>query len=141
MRTFAALSAAALLSGCATIIEGPSQRIAVTTDPPGATCGFWRGHDLIAKVVTPGAVTVDKTFGRITVNCRKDGYEQAFYQNRPEVAAATLGNAVIGGIVGAGIDAATGASVKYDSAVNLTLLPREPAAPAVATLAPFVPTM
>jgi hypothetical protein len=45
--------------------------------------------------------------------------------NKSGNAKATLGNILLGGVVGWGIDSATGADNKYTSPVNITLIPKK----------------
>lgn len=126
MRKFVcAVSVALALGGCASIVEGTSQEIAVNTDPTGAKCLLERQGITIAQVnSTPGSVRIDKTKHDITVICSKDGYEDARYHNKSDVAAMTAGNIILGGGVGWIIDSASGADNKYDASVFLTLAPQ-----------------
>jgi hypothetical protein len=66
----------------------------------------------------------------------KDGYQQTTYLNHSGVAGATFGNIVLGGGVGWAIDSASGADNKYESPVNMTLLPATAASPALTTKPP-----
>lgn len=121
------------LGGCSTIIEGRRQDITVNTNPAGASCTLNRLNAEIARVgSTPGTVNVEKTKHDITVICNKDGYQQATYLNHSGADIATVGNIVLGGGVGWDIDSATGSDNKYDTTVNITLLPTG-AAPSAST--------
>lgn len=120
----AAIGLIAMLGACSSIVEGTSQDISVNTDPQGARCEFKRQGESIGLVdPTPGEVTVDKTKHDIVVTCEKEGYQQASYLNKSDVAGATVGNAIAGGLIGWGIDSATGADNKYESSVFLELQP------------------
>ena len=120
------LPALVLLSACSSIIEGTSQEIMVNTNPAGASCSLNRQGMSIARIdPTPGAATIKKTKYDITIECDKDGYQEATYLNHSSVAGATFGNIVLGGGVGWAIDSASGADNKYDSPVNITLVPEE----------------
>ncbi|MBO6541547.1 MAG: hypothetical protein JJ939_14395 [Alphaproteobacteria bacterium] len=113
------------LAGCSSIIEGTSQEIAVNSDPAGAKCDFEREGRTIGTInSTPGVVHIDKTKHDITIKCSKDGYEDASYLNRSDVAAMTAGNIILGGGVGWIIDSASGADNKYDASVFVTLAPK-----------------
>src|SRR5712691_8599103 len=64
----------ALLSGCASVVKGSSQSIAITTPPTdGAQCtlsssqGNW-------QLTSPGAVTVEKSMDAMQVRCVKPGW-------------------------------------------------------------------
>ena len=120
----AAVFAAVSLSGCASIISGTSQEIKVVTNPPGANCQLVRDGVVIGQVYqTPGNVTIDKTKNDITLVCRKDGYQEASYVNHSGIDGATYGNIVLGGAVGWGVDSSIGADNRYDSVVNLSMVP------------------
>jgi hypothetical protein len=113
-------------TGCSTIIEGRNQTITVNTNPPDAHCTLNRNGSPIAEISeTPGSVLIEKTKYDITIVCKKSGYEEANYFNKSGVAGATIGNVLAGGLIGWGIDSATGADNKYDSPVNITLVPKE----------------
>lgn len=141
MKIYALAAAAALavcLSGCASIIKGSSDSIAITTPPTtGANCtltnprGSW-------SVVSPGAVTVQRSKGDVDIVCKKEGWADATGRIPSDFQGWTLGNILIGGIIGVGVDASTGAMNDYPNAfaVPMQQLPATaaPAAePAAAT--------
>src|SRR4051794_34561676 len=92
------------LSGCASILDGRSQEIAVSTDPPGAECGFYREEGVRIATIerTPGSAVVKKTRNDIWIVCAKPGYQPAIYLNH---SGAALAN-VVGGIFTLGISTA-----------------------------------
>jgi hypothetical protein len=111
-------------AGCSTIVEGTSQKIIVNTNPNGAECGLYRQGTRIGSVPnTPGSVLIEKTKHDIWMVCVKQGYQQATYYNHSGAAGATFGNIVLGGGIGWAIDSATGSDNKYDSPVNISLVP------------------
>ncbi len=111
-----------LLGGCSSIIEGTSQEIVINTTPEGAKCQLKREGIVIASVEeTPGGVTIKKTKHDILIECTKKRYEKATYMNKSEAAGATVGNVLAGGLIGWGIDSASGADNKYTSPVNISL--------------------
>jgi len=117
------LCVAFAVSGCASIASGTSQQIVVNTNPPGATCEFVREGNVIAKLATPGDVTIRRTKHDILLKCSKEGYQQATYYNNSGIEEWTYGNAIIGGLTGWGIDSATGSDNRYDGYVNMTMVP------------------
>lgn len=120
--TLAALGVAAIaLAGCATVIKGTSQSIVITTPPvSGAYCilssaeGNW-------PVTTPNVVTVDKSKEDILVKCTKPGYQEASASIPSDFQGWTLGNLVLGGLIGVGVDAATGAMNEYPRAFAIPM--------------------
>lgn len=113
--------------GCAAVFDGTTQQISVNTTPPEARCRLMRLASPIGEIPsTPGAVTIQKTKHDITIVCSKPGFVDATYQNHSGIAGATFAN-ILGGIITGGIawgiDSASGADNKYESQVNMTLLP------------------
>ena len=129
----------ALMSGaCSSIIEGTSQEIMVNTNPNGAKCVFNREGGVIGTIdTTPAALTVKKTKDDITVVCSKEGYQDASYLNHSGAAGATFGNIILGGGIGWAIDSASGADNKYDTPINITLVPKPQ--PVTSNTKPAVP--
>jgi hypothetical protein len=120
------LTLLSVLSACSSIIEGTNQEITVNTNPSGANCSLERQGMSIARVEpTPGAATIKKTKYDIIIYCNKEGYQEASYLNHSGAAGATFGNIVLGGGIGWAVDSAAGADNKYDSPVNITLVPEE----------------
>lgn len=125
MRSIIAMAALVALSGCSSIVEGTNQTLTVNTTPPGATCDFNRENRVIGTIQsTPGSLLVEKTKHDINVVCHKDGYEDATFFNKSDVAGATVGNIILGGGIGWAIDSASGADNKYTEVMNITLLPK-----------------
>lgn len=120
----ASLVGLAGLGGCATVTTGHSQSIVVDSDPQGAECRLKRGEKDVGVVnPTPGSATVDKGFGKIDVRCAKPGFDETAEVLTPEFQAMTLGNVIIGGVIGILVDAASGAMAKYPNAVKVALFP------------------
>ena len=116
-----------MLGACSTIVSGRSQNIAVATEPPGAACDLSRSDgSTVQKIATvsetPGTALVEKTKYDITIVCHKAGFQDAMVVNKSGTEAATVGNVIAGGLIGWGIDSATGADNKYDSPVTVTLI-------------------
>jgi hypothetical protein len=112
--------------GCATVVTHGFQTIAVQTDPAGADCTFSRDGLPLARVnPTPGEALVGKSSGALSLLCRKEGYVDAAAPMESGFQAMTLGNVLIGGIIGLVIDASTGAMTTYPDTVTITLLPHE----------------
>jgi ABC-type Fe3+-hydroxamate transport system substrate-binding protein len=136
MLGFAASAAMAVaLSGCATIVEGTTQSVSVSTPPEqGAQCtlvnsqGTW-------YVTSPGSTTVHKTKTDLDVTCNKPGYQTGHVVAASHFAATTAANVLAGGVIGLGVDAASGTNYYYNSPILVPLGPTMggPATPSSAT--------
>ncbi|HEY7841761.1 MAG TPA: hypothetical protein VIC61_09350 [Gammaproteobacteria bacterium] len=112
------------IGGCATVTTGTTQAITVETTPPGATCKLMREGQLIAAVnPTPGSATIGKDKDEIEINCEKDGFLPTSQSLTSTFQGATLGNILLGGIIGVFIDAGSGAANKYPTSLMITLVP------------------
>ncbi len=79
---------------------------------------------------TPGVVKVDKTKHDIIMTCTLPGYQDANVNLESGYGAGTFGNIILGGVIGWGIDEATGAANKYPSTANVRFVPLGYSAPA-----------
>ena len=116
-----------LATGCGSIIGGTSQELEITSTPPGADCAIYREGLIIGRVnPTPGTVTVKKSRTDLVITCTKLECEPAQTSCTSGVEPWTIGNIVfglIGGPIGVVIDHSTGGVNKYDSPVNVNLVP------------------
>jgi hypothetical protein len=134
MKNYAVLLGLLLLPGCATIFEGTSQSVAISTDPPGADCTIDRAGSRVGQVnPTPGLIHIDKSKNDLTVSCKHAGYQTATVAQSSKFQLTTFGNILIGGVVGVVVDAASGANFEYPTDVRMSMAP-DPAAVPVAAL-------
>jgi hypothetical protein len=130
VRLVVAAALAAPCVGCASVTRGTTENISISSTPAGATAEV-SGLDNPTACVTP-CVVVAKRSADITVTVSKDGYEPQVVPLTKEVpgagAAGFAGNLVLGGLVGMGVDAATGAA--QDHKPNPVIVTLQPAAPA-----------
>ena len=113
------------LSGCASIVKGTTQKITIKTNPPGATCRVEQNNNTIATISpTPDIINVPKSKHDLTLTCNKPSYRTAVHVIPSDVEAMTMGNILLGGVIGLAIDAGTGAMNKYDANVTITLTRR-----------------
>ena len=132
MQKFAALALVALLPACATVVEGTSDTVTLSTTPAGATCTVDRDGERVAAVAaTPGSVRISKSRHDLNVTCTKEGHQPATAAASSRFTGATFGNVLAGGVVGVVVDAASGANNRYPSEVRLDLA-ENPAPPAPA---------
>lgn len=124
LRALLPTAAVLMFSGCATITTGTTQNVMVQTEPPGADCRFSKDGKLIARAnPTPASIIVSKGYGGVLVECSKDNYQSTAGEIGSEFQAMSLGNILLGGIVGVAVDAASGAMMKYPESVTFTLVP------------------
>jgi len=117
------LAGSALVSGCASLIEGTTQQISVSTTPPGAHCLFLRNGNTIATIPsTPGAVTIEKTRDDLVIVCNKRGYASGTFVNKSGLAMVAYANLLTAGLSWA-VDTGRGADNKYQGQVALALVP------------------
>jgi hypothetical protein len=113
-----------LPAACASVSSGISQDIEVATDPPGAACTLSRNGEEIGRVApTPGRAHVSKSGRAIEVSCTRAGHQPGSATVESGFQAMTLGNVLIGGVIGVAIDAGTGAMHRYPGQVSVTLPP------------------
>ena len=109
------LLAAAIVTpclGCASVTRGTTESISIASTPPGATANV-SGLEAPTTCVTPCVVQVKRN-ADITVSISKQGYEPQVIPLTKEIpgagAAGLAGNVLVGGLVGVGVDAVTGAA-------------------------------
>ncbi len=111
-----------MLSACATLVNGSSQNVTVSTIPPAASCTLDRvGARVGAISSTPGSVRLDKSKNDLSVTCSKDGFQTATVVKAPSFSGATFGNIIAGGVIGVVVDAASGANYSYPDDIRLDM--------------------
>jgi uncharacterized protein YceK len=127
MKLILAMSVLAVcsLSGCASIVNGTSQTVAVNTQKGStvvtqANCklendkGVW-------NVTTPGSVEIHKSYEDVTVTCTKDGYPAGIASFKSSTNNTAYGNILVGGPIGAGVDVKSGAAYDYPSIFKIEM--------------------
>ena len=98
---------AANLGACATIVRGTNQEYVINTNPEGANIELSTGQ----TCQTPCTLRLPRKH-HFTVTASADGYETAQAEVRSVMrgggGAALAGNAIFGGLIGAGVDASNG---------------------------------
>lgn len=129
-----ALGVVLLVGGCATITKGTTQTVAVDTPGvPGAICTLTTASGP-QMVTTPGTVTLAKAAASIPIRCTKECYTDGISVVASGTEAMAAGNVILGGVIGLGVDAVSGAMNKYPDQVTVAMTPdpacRRPATPA-----------
>jgi hypothetical protein len=133
MRIVGVLAFCAIVGGCASVTRGTTETISISSTPSGAEAEI-SGLEAPMICTTPCAV-VAKRNADISVSVRKEGYEPQVIQLTKEIpaagAAGFAGNVIAGGLIGMGVDAATGAATDHKpNPLIVTLQPKGAAAPA-----------
>lgn len=117
-----AIAITTLASGCASIVNGQSQSISITTPGcAGATCALNNDKGKWYLAATPGSVTVSRSYGDLFIRCVKGDWEPASQSVQSKTKAMAFGNIIFGGVIGAGVDMANGAAYDYPTDISLPL--------------------
>ncbi|MEM1278236.1 MAG: translation initiation factor 2 [Pseudomonadota bacterium] len=107
----AVLALTLLASGCATITRGSSEEVAFLSTPPGATVSTSIG----LECVTPCTMDISRR-DTFQATFQLEGETKTVFVDT-EVAgggvAGVAGNVLFGGVIGAGVDVATGAGLNH----------------------------
>jgi uncharacterized protein YceK len=121
------------LGGCASVTRGWSEQMQINSQPEGAEVRT----SLSQQCVTPCTLTVQRK-DEFSVSFAKPGYQPQTIQVTTRVAntgaAGFAGNILLGGVVGMGVDAASGATLEHHPNPVLAVLqpvagPRRPPQP------------
>jgi hypothetical protein len=112
-------------SGCASIVKGSSETIAIRTTPAnGAVCTLSNGRGTW-RVSAPGRVRVKRSADDMDVTCKSLGYTDATGTISSDFQTWTLGNLLIGGLVGLVVDWSTGAINDYEHRFDVPMYPAQ----------------
>ena len=113
------------LSGCASIVSGDNQTVSITAlyegkSVTGAMCtanndeGTW-------YVTTPGSIILSRSGEALVVVCEKEGYDAGIVTVESSTKPMAFGNILFGGIIGAAVDAGTGAAFDYPQSITILM--------------------
>jgi hypothetical protein len=118
------------MSGCATVVNSPRQRIGVASNPPGATVIIDNQHYL----TTPATIELARDQNHTFV-FKKEGYLDDSFVITSGTSGWVWGNVLLGGLVGGVVDFASGAARKLShDTVHVTLRPIPAHQPAIAPI-------
>lgn len=124
---FAGCVAAAIavaISGCATITKGTTQAVALSTPGAvGAQCTLNSAAIGTKVVTTPATITLDKSQESISVLCKKECFQDGGTVIASNTETMAAGNLLVGGVVGLGVDAMSGAMNKYNPDNQIAMVP------------------
>ncbi|HEX4639668.1 MAG TPA: PEGA domain-containing protein [Chthoniobacterales bacterium] len=112
------------VTSCATITRGVHDKLTVTSDPPGANVTLSTGE----KGVTPTKFVKERRTEPFTVTVTKPGYVSQTVKVESKFGGtgggAMAGNLLLGGAIGMGVDAGTGAYRSlYPNPLSVKLVP------------------
>lgn len=114
MRVMLMLGAALALGACATVTKGTDDTVKFESTPPGATVAFKEVSGRINEesCVTPCTKELNRKY-TYSVEVSKEGYQTYVQLLEPKLSgdgtAGMAGNILLGGVIGAAVDASTGA--------------------------------
>lgn len=118
----ALLLVASATQACASIIDGQNQTLSVSTFPKSsATCKLSNGKGTWYVNKTPGTVTVTRGYDDMVTTCELAGFGKGTVTSKSSTKAMAAGNIIFGGIIGGGVDMATGAAYDYPSEITVQL--------------------
>lgn len=106
------------LTNCASIVSGDQQLIAV--DAPnckGASCKLSNEQGTFYISSTPGSVQINKSASALIIECERGAVKETM-SVESGTKGMTFGNILVGGIIGAAVDASTGAAFVYPDSVT-----------------------
>lgn len=115
-----------MLSGCASITTGQNQPLSVDTrDQQGKQVANVACRLVNDKgtyfINTPGTVTVQRSYGDMHVNCTKEQLESGVATVKSSTKGMAFGNILLGGFIGAAVDAGSGAAYDYPSLLTVIM--------------------
>jgi hypothetical protein len=122
--SLAGLMAVVCLSGCASVVRGTTEKVVINSTPPDATIRTSLGHSC---PTSPCTVEVSRK-SEFTAYAEKTGYKPGSHylgtKMSGEGAAGLAGNILIGGVIGVGVDAVSGATLDhFPNPAHITLEP------------------
>jgi hypothetical protein len=119
----ATIAGALSLGACATVTRGTTEQITFDSEPPAAM----RTSTGLSCPTTPCTLEVNRK-SEFVASFSKEGFESQDVMIQTRVAgsgaAGFAGNILVGGIIGMGVDAATGSTLEhYPNPVTVSLAP------------------
>lgn len=107
IKLLALITAVIFLPGCATVTTGRHQKVPIDSNPRGADVTISSGY----QGTTPCSFDLLRNKDHI-IKITKSGYKTAQITLRKTLCGSTCGNVILGGIIGLGVDAMSGAMFK-----------------------------
>ena len=123
VKLFLSATSLVLLSGCASITGSKNQPVSVTgmcegQPIAGASCTVTNDKG-VSYLTTPGTAFVTKSTADLSLSCTKGSSTSITSIIQSKSNTNIWGNILLGGPIGAGVDAMTGAGFDYPPSVNV----------------------
>jgi len=111
-----------MMSGCATVINGPQQVVRVSTPHTNnATCILSNSKGEWILKSTPGNIKIHRDSEKLSVLCHKKDYADGSLQVSPLYNGGNMGNLILGGLVGMVVDAKSKATYSYPAEISVPM--------------------
>lgn len=110
---------ACFAGGCATITKDDSQPVAFRSEPQGAVVSI----NNIPRGTTPTTIMIKRSSKRQMIRYELEGYRTETFRLGKSVSGMTVGNIIFGGLIGAGVDIASGKATNYEDSVHVKMIP------------------
>lgn len=125
-KIFFLMLALASLSGCATIVSGPSQTMNISTSNGKQANVIVTGKNGTMPTLIPQAISVEKSSRDIVINISEaECILPSTTIVRSHLNPWFWGNFIFGGLLGSTTDAATGAAWEYDSNIMVNVVSKD----------------
>lgn len=106
------------LTNCASIVSGDQQLISVDTpNCKRASCKLSNEQGKFYISSTPGSVEINKSASTLIIECEKGSVKKTM-SVESGTEGMMFGNILVGGLIGAAVDASTGAAYVYPDSVT-----------------------
>lgn len=124
-KALVALFAIPFIASCTSIVNGRIESINVQTSMGGtrimgASCSLTNTNGTWF-VTTPGTISVTRAYGDLNVACQMPGIADGTLKLKSSTKALTFGNAIIGGVIGAGVDIGTSSAYDYPEKITVRM--------------------
>lgn len=118
-------SLSVLATGCASIVNGQHQPVSVETRTDagtlsGAACKLSNNKG-VWYLTSPGTTVVQRSYEDLAVSCEKEGTSPGLVSAKSSTKAMAFGNILFGGVIGAGVDIASGAAYDYPGMITVEM--------------------
>lgn len=123
---FISILSLVIISGCASVVGGTDQTVVVETrnkqgeSVPNVACTVKNGRGSWLTV-SPSYVVVQRSSTKLEVACHKQPNPTVHASSNPSLRILILGNIIVGGPIGLGIDLVTGAAFDYPPNIIVTV--------------------